>query len=65
MLFTAEEMELLCVFHSGTRSGTLAFLRKAAPDIEFPEKKAAAESAIEKLSGMDAGDSVSLAFDPK
>jgi len=63
MLFTVEEMELICIFHAGTLSETLETLRGVAPGIEFPAKKAAAESAVGKLSGMSFGDTVSLAFD--
>lgn len=63
MLFTAKEMETICIFHAGTFSGTLETLKNVAPGIAFLERKAAAESAIKKLSAMSAGDPVSLAFE--
>jgi len=65
MLFTAEEMEIICIFHAGTLSETLETLRRVAGEIESPTKKAAAASVVKKLSGMGAGDMVSLAFDPE
>lgn len=61
MLFTPAEMELLCTFHATTRSATLAFLEKVA--LEMSEaKKPVAESAIQKLRTMSAGDTVTLMF---
>lgn len=65
MLFTAEEMELICVFHAGTLSETLESLRSVAEEIESPAKKAAAVSTIGKLSAMSAEDLVSLVFEPE
>lgn len=65
MLFTAEEMELICVFHAGTLSETLEALRSVAEEIKSPTKKDAAESTIGKLSAMSAEDPVSLAFEPE
>ena len=61
MLFTPAEMELLCTFHASTRSATLAFLERIVPEIS-EAKKPAAESAIQKLRGMSAGDAVTLMF---
>jgi len=63
MLFSVKEMEVLCVFHTGTVSATLGLLREA--DGEPPEKMAAVKSVIEKLSAMKPGDTVSLAFEPE
>lgn len=66
MLFTVEEMELICIFHNGTLSETLETLRSVGERIDFPAaKKAAVNSAVKKLSGMDKGDTVSLVFDPE
>lgn len=62
MLFTPAEMELVCMFHAGTRTATLAFLERVTPDMT-PGKKPTAESAIQKLRTMSAGDSVTLAFE--
>lgn len=61
MQLSVEEMELLCVFHTGTRSGTLALLREA--ENEPPERMAVVNSLIEKLYGMKDGEMASLAFD--
>lgn len=65
MLFTKDEMELICVFHSGTLSETLDTLRAVVPGIEFASKKAAAASVVKKLSEMKPGDAVALAFEPE
>lgn len=63
MLFTVKEMELICVFHAGTLSATLAALQSVAQEIELPARKADAGRVVEKLSGMNPGDPVTLAFD--
>lgn len=61
MLFSKKEMELLCVFHSGTLSATLDLLREA--ENQPPEKMAIVKSVINKLSAMTSGDTVSLDFE--
>jgi len=63
MLFSVKEMELLCVFHSGTLSATLDLLREA--ENEPPEKMELVKGVIEKLSAMKPGDTASLAFEPE
>ena len=66
MLFTVKEMQVLCVFHAGTISATLDLLREAETrENETPERMALVKSAIEKLSGLKDGDTVSLAFEPE
>lgn len=65
MQFAVEEMELICIFHAGTLSETLKALRRVTEEIESPAKKAAAESAIGKLSAISAEDTVSLTFEPE
>lgn len=65
MLFTATEMETVCIFHAGTRPATLEVLRKMTPDIKFPDRKLVAESAIKKLEEMSDEDFVALEFDPE
>jgi len=62
MLFSLKEMELLCVFHSGTLSATLALLREA--ENEPPERMDIVKSVIDKLSAMKPGDTISLEFEP-
>jgi len=63
MLFSVKEMELLCVFHSGTLSATLDLLREA--ENEPPEKMELVKGVIEKLSAMKPSDTASLAFEPE
>ena len=63
MMLTAKEMEVLCVFHAGTVSATLDILRELKN--ESGERMVHIKSVIEKLSGLKAGESVSLAFEPE
>ena len=64
MLLNVKEMEVLCIFHSGTISTTLNLLREKESAAEPPERTSIISSLIEKLSGMKDGDAVSLAFEP-
>ena len=62
MFFTKSELLLICAHHSGTISETLKSIR--AIDITtMQDKKSIVESVITKLSGLEAGSAVSLAFD--
>lgn len=63
MLFTVEEMELICFFHAGTREKTLETLRGCAPDIQAPARREAALRVTEKLSALAPDSPVTLAFD--
>ena len=61
MFLTKEEMTMLCVFHAGTVSETLALLKEAKN--EPPERMAVVEKLISVLSDLKPGQAVSLAFD--
>ena len=64
MLLTVREMNILCTFHKGTLSETLKLLRNAASsETEPPDRIAAINSLVDKLSRMREGDVASLAFD--
>jgi hypothetical protein len=66
MRLTVKEMEVLCVFHAGTLSETLAALRHAVSVGGGPHDRTDdTKSLIEKLSRMSAGDVVYLAFEHK
>ena len=61
MQLSVKEMEMLCVMHSGTVSETLAMLRNAEKPFEG---MIIVNSLIDKLSGLEDGEEVYLAFDP-
>ena len=61
MHLSVKEMLLVCAFHQGTFSKTLAVLRKAQDG--DPERMALIKSVTEKLESMNEGSSVSLYFD--
>jgi len=64
MLLTVKEMEALCVYHAGTLSETLAALRHAVEKGGAPHDRTEdTKSLIKKLSQMNDGDVVSLAFE--
>ena len=46
MEFTAKEMEIICIFHSGIRSKTLAFMRNAMMGYDHSERKANAKPQL-------------------
>ncbi|MCL2853939.1 MAG: hypothetical protein FWE20_13115 [Defluviitaleaceae bacterium] len=64
MLLTVKEMEVLCIFHDGDLSSTLELLRRIkAENTGPPSRMADIDSLIEKLSKMNSGDRVCIAFD--
>ena len=64
MLLTVKEMEALCVYHAGSLSETLAALRHAVEKGGGPHDRTDdIKNLIDKLSRMNAGDVVSLAFE--
>jgi hypothetical protein len=66
MLLTVKEMEVLCVLHSGTISATLDALRDAASKKSVPPARMPdINNLIEKLSRMNEGDIVFIAFEPE
>ena len=66
MFLTVKEMEVLCIFHAGTISATLASLRKSAESKATKQYRMGdVKNLIEKLSGMKDGEAVSLAFEPE
>jgi hypothetical protein len=64
MLLTVKEMEVLCIFHAGSRSATIDALRGAmtTPNQTHP-RFADIETLLEKLSRMKEGDAVYLDFE--
>ena len=65
MNLTVREMETLCVFHAGNLSETLETLRFAEADGGVSDNRMAdIRSLIDKLSRMNDGDVVCLAFTP-
>lgn len=63
--FTVREMDLLCLYYSGTRLETLAQLREAMPCIDAPDVLAVAERAAAKLEGMCDEGFATISFDPE
>lgn len=64
MRFTVEESNLICMYNTGTRAGTLAGLRMLLPFIDDPDMRAIADSAAAKLGGMTDAEFVTIAFEP-
>lgn len=52
MPFTTEEMNLICIFHSGGRLATLVQLREALPDFDDADMLNAADRVMAKLGVM-------------
>lgn len=64
MILTVKEMETLCVFHDGTLSATLRQLHGAIDKEGVAHDRIPViKSLIEKLSKINEGDVVSLAFE--
>jgi len=52
-LFTVEEVNLMCIFDTGSRDTLITELTAALPDFDEPELAGIAVSALAKLDGMD------------
>ena len=65
MRLTVKEMEVLCVFHAGSLSATLAAVRGAAEGGWQSDRMTDVKNLAEKLSRMREGDVVCLAFGPE
>jgi len=63
MLLTVKEMEVLCIFHAGSRLATMEALQSAAESGHPHSKVADIKTLLEKLSRIADGDSVCLAFE--
>ena len=64
MKFTVEESNLICIYNTGTRSGTLNGLWMFLPFIDDPDMRAIADSAAAKLDGMADAEFAAIAFEP-
>ena len=64
MRFTVEESNLICMYNTGTRAGTLAGLRMLLPFIDDPVMRAIVDSAAAKLGGMADTEYAAIAFEP-
>lgn len=65
MILSIKEMELLCIFHNGTRAQTITLLRHAAQNKnDNPTRIAELSQLADKLESLPDGASVSLAFLP-
>lgn len=66
MIFTVPEMEMLCLFHAGTRKATIEMLEKAAAEMDegLSGRRVDMESAIGKLERMRDSDTACIAFNP-
>lgn len=62
--FTIEESNLICIYNTGARAGTLVELRAALPSIGDPDMRAVADSASAKLDGMTDAEFAAIAFEP-
>jgi hypothetical protein len=51
-LFSAEEINLMCIFDTGDRSNLIKELRESLNDIYEPEMREIYASAIEKLGNI-------------
>jgi len=64
MLLTVKEMEILCIFYTGSLSTTLDLLRHIKTEGTAPPNRAAELiSLVEKLSRMKTDDTICLAFE--
>ncbi|MEL7608316.1 MAG: transposon-transfer assisting family protein [Bacillota bacterium] len=62
--FTVEESNLICMYNTGTRVGTLTALRMFLPFIDDPDMRAIADSTAAKLDGMTDAEFAAVAFGP-
>ena len=63
MLLTLHEMEILCIFHDGTRDATVALLRHAAKNKQIsPDRADSLAHLADKLDTLPEDAAVCLAF---
>lgn len=55
-LFTVEEINLMCIYDTGTRKSLLSGLNAALPDVYEPELRALMQSVITRLESMTDAD---------
>ena len=63
ILLTVKEMEVLCIFHAGSRSATMETLQSATESGQPHPRMTDITSLLEKLSRMVDGDVVYLNFE--
>lgn len=55
-LFSAEEINLMCIFDTSSKSNLLSELRESLNDVYDPDMRDIYESTIEKLEKISDGD---------
>ena len=63
--FTAEEINLMCIFDRSNRDALISDLRGALPDFDEPELREIAENVLGRLSDMSAGDFAAMELCPE
>ena len=62
MLLTVREMEMLCVYHDGTRATTVALMRGAASEARDKARGLELRELADKLDAAPEGDTACLAL---
>jgi len=52
MNFTVEEMNLMCIYETGSKTALLAGIRESSPDVYDPELREIMETVIGKLDAL-------------
>lgn len=65
ILFTVEEVNLMCIFDTSGRDALIASLAAAVPDFDEPELAEIAANVLGKLSRMSDGDFDALDLYPE
>ena len=60
--FSVEEINLMCIYDTGSREALLADLRAGHADMYDPEMKEIFESAIGKLEGLSDAEFAEIGF---
>ena len=63
--FTLEEVNLICIFDTGSRERLIAELSAAVPEFDEPEMTEIAEGVLAKLSKMTGADFDTLELHPE
>lgn len=62
MNFTVEEMNLMCIYDTGSRAALLSEVRESLPDVYDPELREIMEAVIVKLEAMTDEDFAAIGF---
>ena len=63
-MFNVEEMNLMCIFNTGSRDALLSDIRECLPDVYEPELREIMENVAARLERLNDGEFSQIVFAP-